>query len=89
MTAREDRDDSGVQVDRRKFREGGLRRAREQRPQRFDRQPSEARNNERSKRQEIEAAANAVRQMKRDGILEDASPREEAPHFVLFGNDND
>jgi hypothetical protein len=41
---------------------------------------------ERRKRQEIQAAANAVRQMQRDGALEEVTQREDAPHFGFFGN---
>ncbi len=101
VTARDDRDDdNGSQVDRvRKVREGEPRKGKEFRPQRVERRAAdprnyEARNSERRKRQEIDTAANAARQMKRDGALLEASqreeaPREVAPHFFLFGNDND
>jgi hypothetical protein len=41
---------------------------------------------ERRKRQEIQAAANAVRQMQRDGAIEEVSQREETPRFGFFGN---
>jgi hypothetical protein len=41
---------------------------------------------ERRKRQEIQAAANAVRQMQRDGGIEEVSQREETPRFGFFGN---
>jgi hypothetical protein len=58
---------------------------------------SDSRDSDRRKRQEIDAAANAVRQMKRDGTLEDVSereaplrePREQAPRFFLFGGNDD
>ena len=77
VTARDDRDDdNGSQVDRaRKVREGEPRKGKEFRPQRVERRATdprnyEARNSERRKRQEIDAAADAVRQMKRDGALE-------------------
>jgi hypothetical protein len=48
---------------------------------------------ERRKRQDIEQAANAVRQMKRDGVIDpvvqrDEAPRFEAPRFGFFGNDD-
>jgi hypothetical protein len=48
---------------------------------------------ERRKRQDIEQAANAIRQMKRDGVIDqvvqrDEAPRVEAPRFGFFGNDD-
>jgi ribonuclease E len=43
---------------------------------------------ERRKRQDIEQAANAIRQMKRDGVIDQVVQREEAPRFGFFGNDD-
>jgi hypothetical protein len=42
---------------------------------------------ERKKRQEIEDAANAVRQMRRDGVIDQVVERDRTPRFGLFGND--
>jgi hypothetical protein len=42
---------------------------------------------ERKKRQDIEDAANAVRQMRRDGVIDQVVEREQTPRFGLFGND--
>jgi hypothetical protein len=42
---------------------------------------------ERKKRQEIEDAANAVRQMRRDGVIDQVVERDQTPRFGLFGND--
>jgi outer membrane biosynthesis protein TonB len=103
VTARDDRDDNASQTDSRKVHEGELRKEKEFRWQRAERRAADGRNaearyGERRKRQEIEAAANAVRQMRRDGTLQrddtlqDVSQREEAPRaprFFLFGSDND
>jgi hypothetical protein len=43
---------------------------------------------ERRKRQDIEQAANAVRQMRRDGVIDQVVQRDEAPRFGFFGNDD-
>jgi hypothetical protein len=98
VTARDDRDENASQTDSRKVREGEPRKEKEFRSQRAERRApdgrnAEARYSERRKRQEIDAAVNAVRQMRRDGTLQDISqreqtPREEAPHFFLFGNND-
>jgi type IV secretory pathway VirB10-like protein len=40
---------------------------------------------ERRKRQEIEAAATAVKRIQRDGVLQEASQREETPSLGFFG----
>lgn len=42
---------------------------------------------ERKKRQDIEDAANAVRQMRRDGVIGEVVERDPPPRFGLFGND--
>jgi hypothetical protein len=42
---------------------------------------------DRKKRQEIEDAANAVRQMRRDGVIDQVVERDRTPRFGLFGND--
>jgi hypothetical protein len=42
---------------------------------------------ERRKRQEIDAAVDAVRRMKRDGVLQEATQQDEAPRFGFFGHD--
>jgi hypothetical protein len=41
----------------------------------------------RRKRQEIDAAVDAVRRMKRDGVLQEAAQQDEAPRFGFFGHD--
>jgi hypothetical protein len=75
-----------------KIREGELRREREKdsRMQRTERR-AEARPQLR-KRREIEAAANAVRQMQRDNAVQevsqrDDSPRDGSPRLGFFGNE--
>ena len=42
---------------------------------------------ERRKRQETEAAGNAVRQPQRDGGVQELSQRDDTPRFGFFGND--
>jgi hypothetical protein len=42
---------------------------------------------ERKKHQEIEDAANAVRQMRRDGVIDQVVERDRTPRLGLFGND--
>ena len=42
---------------------------------------------ERKKRQDIEDAANAVRQMRRDGVIGEVVERDPPPRLGLFGND--
>jgi hypothetical protein len=42
---------------------------------------------ERRKRQEIDAAVDAVKRMKRDGVLQEATQQDEAPRFGFFGHD--
>jgi len=69
------KEDAAARVDDvKKVREGELRRDR-----------AEARR-ERRKRQEIQAAANAVRQLQRDGRLQEVSEREDTPRLGFFGN---
>jgi hypothetical protein len=41
----------------------------------------------RRKRQEIDAAVDAVRRMKRDGVLQEAAQQDEGPRFGFFGRD--
>jgi hypothetical protein len=61
------------------------RREKESRMQRAERR-AEARPQPR-KRQEIEAAANAVRQMQRDDAMQDVSQRNDSPRLGFFGNE--
>jgi hypothetical protein len=42
---------------------------------------------ERRKRQEIDAAVDAVKRMKRDGVLQEAAQQDETPRFGFFGHD--
>ena len=42
----------------------------------------------RRKRQEIESAASAVRQLRRDGAIQQVSQSSPGPRFGFFGNDN-
>jgi hypothetical protein len=53
----------------------------------YRRRDDERRFAERKKRQEIEDAANAVRQMRRDGVIDQVVERDQTPRFSLFGND--
>lgn len=72
------RDDGAVRFDSvKKVREDEVRKDRAERRAEVRR--------ERRKRQDIQAAANAVR-MQRDGAAEEVLQREEAPHFGFFGN---
>jgi hypothetical protein len=43
---------------------------------------------ERKKRQDIEDAANAVRQMRRDGVIDQVVERDRTPRFGLFGGND-
>jgi len=77
------RDDRTSQIDSAKrVREGELRKEAELR-----KAERRAERRERRQRQGIEAATNAVRQIQRDGDVQEVSQREESPRLGFFGND--
>jgi hypothetical protein len=77
------RDDTTSQIDSAKrAREGELRKEAE-----LKKAERRAERRERRKRQGIEAATNAVRQMQRDGGIQEVSQRDESPRLGFFGND--
>jgi hypothetical protein len=77
------RDEATSQVDSaKKLRESELRKEAELR-----KAERRAERRERRKHQDIEAAANAVRQMQRDGGIQVISQRDESPRLGFFGND--
>jgi hypothetical protein len=76
------KEDVTSQIDNaKKVREGELRKQAEFRE---SERRAEARR-ERRKRQEIDAAADAVRQMKRDGVLQEITQQDDIPRPGLFG----
>jgi hypothetical protein len=76
------RDDTASQIDNAKrLRETELRKQADSRE--TDRRAEQRRR----KRQEIDAAVDAVRRMKRDGVLQEAAQQDEAPRFGFFGHD--
>jgi hypothetical protein len=76
------RDDRPSQVDNAiKVREGELRKEAE-----LKKAERRAERRERRKRQDIEAAANAVRQMQRDGGIQEVSQRDDSPRLGFFSN---
>jgi hypothetical protein len=78
------REDVTSQIENaKKLREGELRKQAEFRE---SERRAEARR-ERRKRQEIDAAADAVRQMKRDGVLQQVTQQDDTPRPGLFGDD--
>jgi hypothetical protein len=78
------REDVGAQIDNaKKLREGELRKQAELRES--DRRAEQRR--ERRKRQEIDAAVDAVKRMQRDGVLQQATQQDEGPRFGFFGHD--
>jgi len=77
------RDDTPSQMDSgKKAREGEMRKEAE-----LKRAERRAERRERRRRQNIEAAANAVRQIQRDGDMQQVSQRDDTPRFGFFGND--
>jgi hypothetical protein len=80
------RDDGASQVDNaKKAREAELKKENELR--RAERRAEHRRAAEWKRRQEIQAAANAVRRLQRDNDLQEVSQRDEPPRFGFFGND--
>jgi hypothetical protein len=78
------RDDAASQIDNaKKVREGELRKQAELKD--FERRGQQRR--ERKKRQEIDAAVTAVKQMKRDGVLQEVTQQDETPRPGLFGDE--
>jgi hypothetical protein len=76
------RDDAASQMDSaKKVREGELRKEVE-----LKKAERRAERRERRNRRDIEAAANAVRQIQRDGGIQEVSQREDSPRLGFFGN---
>jgi hypothetical protein len=85
VVAKEPRDDATSQIDNAKIRESELKK------QAADSRESERRTEQRRersrKRQEIEAAANAVRRMQRDGAIQEVTQQDDGPRLGFFGHD--
>jgi hypothetical protein len=80
------KDDNAPQIDgAKKISESELGKPKEARTHRAERRAGAR--HERRQRQEIEAAANAVRKLQRDGTLQDVSQRNDSARFGFFGND--
>jgi hypothetical protein len=78
------REDAASQIDNaKKVREGELRKQAESKD--FERRGQQHR--EHRKRQEIDAAVAAVKQMKRDGVLQEVTQQDETPRPGLFGDE--